>query len=272
MFIAIDIGGTNGRVVPYATTSSPDGLLPPVRFKTSGDYETDLMRLFEAIEDCQVDSEDSIEAIGLGIAGALSEDNSQVVAAGNLKHWVLRPFKNQLESQFQAPVTLGNDAYVNVLAELVYGSAPDDVLGITWGSGLGGCHGRTPAEPGHVIVDPRADNPPCGCPRSGCLESFVGGAKIEQKYGVDHAGLIDQDQLTEVIEAMADGLTSVLYAHPAPLVIFAGGVANKQPGWVKRIHDRLAQDYMLDPVPEFRIATFGENTGLVGALALLADN
>lgn len=268
MFVAVDIGGTNARVATYHQ-ADPYSMVSRHQFKITGDFHQDLYELVTLI--VTVLDGTAPTGIGLGIAGALDEERSRVVAAGNLAHWVGQPFKTELEQRFEVPVTVGNDAYVNVLAELVFAEAPDDVLGITWGSGVGGCFGRTAAEPGHVIVDPQADNPECGCGRRGCLESFAGGAKIEQKWGLTHAGEMNEEQLTEVVEAMAQGLASILCAHPAPTVIFAGGVATKQPGWIDRIHARTAEVYGMGAMPEFRPATYGEDTGLAGALALLAD-
>lgn len=270
MFVAIDIGGTNCRVAAYdSVNANPRRWIDSSTFKMTGDYKEELAKLIEAIDDCK---DISIEGIGIAIAGALNADQSEVVAAGNLSHWIGQRFRAELEEEFNVDVTVGNDAYCNTLAELTFAGASEQTLGITWGSGVGGCFGRVPAEPGHVIVDPSVSgNPVCGCGRIGCMESFAGGSKIEQKYGVKHAGLITPRQQDRVINAMASGLTSILCAHPAQRVIFSGWIACHQPDWVGEIYERVRSQYKMGVIPTFHVATFREHTGLVGALALLTD-
>ena len=111
--------------------------------------------------------ENSVERIGLGIAGPLSKDKV-MLNPPNL------PFKNfpilkKLEKRFNAPVYVDNDANCFAWAEHLFGAAraSSSTLGITLGTGVGGGlvididkksvlydgYNGSATEVGHMILD-----------------------------------------------------------------------------------------------------------------------
>ena len=93
-----------------------------------------------------------------------------------------------LSRELGTPVLVGNDVQVATDAEFELGAGRPyrSVLGVMWGTGVGGglvldgkpWLGRGGAgEIGHVVV--RIDGRRCGCGRKGCMEAYAGRASME---------------------------------------------------------------------------------------------
>jgi glucokinase len=127
--------------------------------------------------------------IGVGAPGVIDAEAGTVAQAGNIAGWdVAFPLAATLSSALGAPVGLGNDVDVATLAEFELGAgAPyQDLLGVFWGTGVGGglilkgqrWEGRGSAgEIGHMVV--RRGGAPCPCGRHGCLEAYAGRGAME---------------------------------------------------------------------------------------------
>ena len=112
-----------------------------------------------------------------------------VAHSGNIPGWdVVFPLAATLTAALGAPVALGNDVDVATLAEFELGAgAPyQDLLGVFWGTGVGGglilkgerWEGRGSAgEIGHMVV--RRGGALCPCGRIGCLEAYAGRGAME---------------------------------------------------------------------------------------------
>jgi glucokinase len=126
--------------------------------------------------------------VSLAVAGPSDPYKGIVIEAPNIAGWINLPIKNLLERQFNAPVSLGNDANLAALAEWKFGAGRGHhhLIYITVSTGIGGGviiddrlllgHRGLAAELGHVTVVP--DGPPCGCGQRGHLETFSAGPGI----------------------------------------------------------------------------------------------
>jgi glucokinase len=129
--------------------------------------------------------------VGVGSPGQIDRAAGTVSHAMNLPEWsgtvdVAQPLSQALG----APVALANDVQVGVIAEARLGAGRPyrSVLGIFWGTGVGGgividgtlWTGRGAAgEIGHMVVE--ADGRHCPCGRRGCMEAYAGRAAMEAR-------------------------------------------------------------------------------------------
>lgn len=250
--------------------------------------------------------------VGVGSPGEIDVATGTVTQARNLPDWegsyALGPELAQLVG---APVSLGNDVNVATDAEARLGAGAefDSMLGVFWGTGVGGgivldnelWAGRgAGGELGHVVV--RIGGRHCPCGRRGCMEAYAGRAAMEvrarkladegretklfhlmEKHGRDRLtsgiwsrALERDDQLareliTEAVEALGAGVASAVNLLDVEAVIIGGGLGVRL-GEPYREHIEAAMLPHLfsdDNPPAVRVAALGDLGGAIGA-ALLA--
>jgi glucokinase len=130
-----------------------------------------------------------LSGVGVGSPGVIDAVAGTVSYAGNIPGWnLVFPLVVTLSTALETPVALGNDVDVATLAEFELGAgAPyQDLLGVFWGTGVGGglilngtrWIGRgSPGEIGHMVV--RRGGAHCPCGRRGCLEAYAGRGAME---------------------------------------------------------------------------------------------
>ena len=133
----------------------------------------------------------AISAIGVSCGGPLDTKTGIVYSPPNLPGWDALPLKTKLESEFQVPVTIENDANASALAEYRFGGGRgyNAVLYMTMSTGIGGgivIDGHiyrgandSAGEVGHQILLP--NGPLCGCGKRGCLEALCSGPAIARR-------------------------------------------------------------------------------------------
>jgi glucokinase len=254
----------------------------------------------------------SLIGVGVGSPGEIDVAKGTVTQARNLPDWEgSYPLGAELEKRVGAPVALGNDVNVatNAEAELGAGREFNSMLGVFWGTGVGGgivlddklWEGRgAGGELGHVVV--RIGGRHCPCGRRGCLEAYAGRSSMEacarksadegrdtklfhlmEKHGRDRltSGIwsraLDRDDalareiLTEAVEALGAGVASAVNLLDVEAVIIGGGLGVRL-GEPYRGHIEAAMLPHLfsdDNPPAVRLASLGDLGGAIGA-ALLA--
>jgi glucokinase len=275
MYLGIDIGGTTARISVFASLNDV-AEYGRQEFPVGTSFEDDMTRLAVICKRLSVEYSDEIEGVGLAVAGKVNPLRSHLTGAGNLSHWVGEPIEHMLETQLDCRVVLGNDAEAAALAEALYGRGrEDDFWFVIWGTGVGGCLVRhingnpvaLPGELGHQQVKPNSSLV-CGCGQKGCLEAFAGGAGIENRLSMPAKDLTPE-HWDEVLGWMTIGVHNVVAAQPVPLVVFGGGVANKQQHLLKGLGVLLWQSLRVVDAPRVELSAFGESAGTIGALALL---
>jgi glucokinase len=254
-----------------------------------------------------------LHGIGVGSPGDVDDEAGTVANARNLPDWI-QPFElaAALSERLGASVHLGNDVQVATRAEFRLGAGKpyDSVLGVFWGTGVGGgiilngepWRGRGGAgEIGHTVV--RLGGAHCPCGRRGCLEAYAGrgamevrarrevdkGAKtdlfkvMKQRGRTrltssiwDHA-LQEQDPLaTELIDravgALGAGIASAVNLLDVEAVIIGGGLGVRfgQP-MAERIATEMHPHLFNDSrPPAVRVARLGDLGGAIGAALLAA--
>lgn len=185
----VDIGGTGTK---FGLVSSEGQVLAEDKIPTniSASFESYVAMLAEQINKMlEADSSFVLEGIGVGAPGG-NYYTGKITGASNL------PWKEDLavvelmESHFDVPVVLSNDANATAMGEKVFGAAKDmkDFVMLTLGTGLGsgivsggqlliGSQGMA-AEFGHVMVTRDSIGRSCNCGRKGCLETYVSATGI----------------------------------------------------------------------------------------------
>jgi len=191
--VGIDIGGTKlATVVADKTGHILGKVRKPTHSEKGPEYAIGL--LFDMVREVvnQVGVEQtSISAIGVSCGGPLDTKTGIVYSPPNLPGWDALPLKALLESEFQVPVIIENDANASALAEFRFGGGRgySAVLYMTMSTGIGGgividgqvYHGANDSagEVGHQILLP--NGPRCGRGKRGCLEALCSGPAIARR-------------------------------------------------------------------------------------------
>jgi glucokinase len=163
-----------------------------------------------------------LDGVGIGTPGEM-EGDGVVANVVNIVDWSGPfPLAEKVGTALGGvDVLVGNDVDVATWGEFKLGAGQpyDSVLGVFWGTGVGGglvlngerWRGRGSAgEIGHMVVE--IDGRTCGCGRKGCLEAYAGRRSMEA-----HARhLVDKGHHTKLFdiaeEKGKDHLTSGVFA------------------------------------------------------------
>ena len=304
IYIAIDIGGTRLRAATYQGNS-----LTPIeitRIFTQDKDSTPLERLIGLIDDIWP-ANDSVAGIGVAVPGPTDPFRGVVLECPNIPGWENLELKRILEERFDVPVVLGNDANLAALAEWRYGAGQGHhhMLYFTVSTGIGsgviiddrlllGARGLA-AELGHVTI--MENGPRCGCGGFGHLESVASGTGIihwveEQLANGAISSLANEkpingsmitraavagDELAITALArsgkyMGIALANYLHAFNPTAVVIGGGVSQSGDFLLKPLREALHQHILHPNYLDNLIITkavFGDEAGLVGALALV---
>jgi glucokinase len=168
-------------------------------------------------------SPNDLQGVGIGSPGVVDEKTGAVSTARNLPDWEGSfELGATLSEELGTPVFVGNDVQVATDAEFELGAGRPyrSVLGVMWGTGVGGglvldgkpWLGRGGAgEIGHVVV--RIDGRRCPCGRRGCMEAYAGRAAMEARARRQHE---EKGVPTDLFKLMRDRgrtkLTSAVWA------------------------------------------------------------
>jgi glucokinase len=312
----IDLGGTKveaivvdaeQKVLGQARRPTPTDGGPPAVAKQMAEA------MQEAAEAAHVKTS-ALAGIGVGSPGDVDEHAGTVGNARNLPDW-MEPFQLAavLKEGLGTAIYLGNDVQVATQAEFELGAGKpyDSVLGVMWGTGVGGglilggkpWLGRGGAgEIGHMVV--RRNGARCLCGRRGCMEAYSGRAAMELKARreVDkgaHTDLFklmkqrgrtrltsavwakaieDRDSLAvslieRAVKALGAGIASAVNLLDVEAVVIGGGLGVRfgQP-MAERISTEMHPHLFNDTrPPAVRVAGLGDLGGAIGA-ALLAQS
>ncbi len=255
----------------------------------------------------------ALAGIGVGSPGEADLAAGTIAGARNLPGWegsfALGP---ALTEALGPPVAIGNDVTVatDAEAELGAGRPYRSLLGVFWGTGVGGgivldgrpWLGRSAAgEIGHIVV--KQGGALCGCGRHGCLEAYAGRAsmerharelvakgektelfKIMEKRGrtrltsgiwaraLEHDDAMAIHLVDRAVKAMAAGIASAQNLLDVDAIILGGGLGIRlgEP-YKERIGEAMLKHLFVDErPPAFHVAELGDLGGAIGA-ALLAS-
>lgn len=255
----------------------------------------------------------ALAGIGVGSPGDVDDRAGTVANARNLPDWLgTFALAAALKERLGAAVHLGNDVQVATRAEFDLGAGRpyDSVLGVMWGTGVGGglilggklWLGRGAAgEIGHTVV--RRNGARCPCGRRGCMEAYSGRAAMELKArrevdkgartelfklmkqrgrtrltsavwadALEHRDDLAVSLIERAVKALGAGIASAVNLLDVEAVVIGGGLGVRfgQP-MAERISTQMHPHLFNDTrPPAVRVAGLGDLGGAIGA-ALLAQ-
>ncbi|MGI8713588.1 MAG: ROK family protein [Solirubrobacteraceae bacterium] len=255
----------------------------------------------------------ALTGVGVGSPGDVDDAAGTVGNARNLPGWSgTFELAKALSGQLGTRVHLGNDVQVATQAEYELGAGKPyhSVLGVFWGTGVGGglildgkpWLGRGGAgEIGHMVV--KLDGAHCPCGRRGCMEAYAGRAAMEARarrevdkgahtdlfklmkergrvrltssiwaHALEHHDRLATDLITRAVRALGAGVASAVNLLDVEAVVIGGGLGVRfgQP-MAERISTEMHPHLFNDSrPPAVRVAGLGDLGGAIGA-ALLAQ-
>jgi glucokinase len=197
--IGVDLGGTKiaaGLVSPqnkiiekiYVNTDIAEG--PPAVVERIAQC---VEQLYRALPPRQ-----KVAAIGVCCPGPLDHVTGVVLDPPNLTGWVNIPLQRMLEKRLGLPAPIEHDAKAAALGEFHFGAGrpTNDMVFVVVGTGVGAAiiiggelyRGSTNSagEVGHITVD--MNGPACSCGSNGCVEVYVAGPDLAQRFREAVAG------------------------------------------------------------------------------------
>ncbi len=311
----IDLGGTKIEAI----VADPDHKVvgqarhpTPTEGGPKAVAETMAKALQEAAEQGDVKSGDLL-GVGVGSPGDVDENNGTVANARNLPDWLhAYPLADKLSKDLGTRVRLGNDVQVATQAEFELGAGKPygSVLGVFWGTGVGGglildgkpWLGRGGAgEIGHMVV--RLGGAHCPCGRRGCMEAYAGRAAMEARarreadkgsktdlfklmkdrgrdrltssiwaHALEHQDTLAVELIDRAVAALGAGIASAVNLLDIEAVIIGGGLGVRfgQP-MAERISTAMHPHLFNDDrPPAVRVAALGDVGGALGAALLVS--
>jgi glucokinase len=132
--LGIDVGGTKIRIGKVTDGKITDELY----LLTQADKSEDMI-ISDIIEGIKKVISPEVTGIGIGVPGLVDEVNGIVYNVTNIPSWKEVHLKKKIESYFNKPVQLANDANCFALGEKVFGKGRKyhNLVGLTIGTGVG---------------------------------------------------------------------------------------------------------------------------------------
>lgn len=195
LLCGVDIGGTkcatalvdtNGKIVDKINTCAHVDLNEDSMVKLVADQIKELFSRNNL-------QESDVEGIGIGCAGHIRFKDGVIITTSNLKGFKNYPLRDKMQSYFNIPVILDNDANAQAFGAFKFGAGRgyNDMVFLTISTGIGaglilnnklyrGFTG-TAGEFGHTIVEPHSDLT-CTCGNKGCLMALACGMALPYLY------------------------------------------------------------------------------------------
>lgn len=246
--------------------------------------------------------------MGITIPAPLAGDSLNQITTIYMPKWDGRNLIEEIQSSFDLPIYLDNDANAGAIAEKWWGKGQGYEnlayikLGIGVGSGLIIKNqifrgpGGTAGEIGHTTIN--VDGPLCRCGNRGCMESYVGVPAVIEEVGqqlVDvHPGWKPSSTLTieDITEAALAGdpvyraviertgtylgiaIANLVNLFNPELIIIGGDLAAAEEPLLKTIQRSVKRRAMPKAANEVHITTskLGNDVVAMGAATLVIQN
>jgi glucokinase len=311
----IDLGGTKIQTAVVTKTGIVKGEArrPTPTEGGPGDVADQMAAAMVEAADTAGVQTDSLAGVGVGSPGDADEKTGDVSGARNLPGWEGEfALGKTLSDALGTKVMIANDVDVATNAEFKLGAGKpyDSLLGVFWGTGVGGgvildgkrWIGRGAAgEIGHMVVKLGGARCPCG--RRGCMEAYAGRAAMEAKArrevadgaktnlfkimeerdrdrltsgiwerALEHGDPLAEKLIKRALKALGAGIASAVNLLDVEAVIVGGGLGVR---FGQRYVDKIAKEmqphlFVDDRPPAIHVASLGDLGGAIGA-SLLFD-
>ena len=283
--LAIDIGGT---MVKYGLISSDGEILSTDKIETEA--EKGLENILNKIDNIFKKYKEN-NLIGVAVSGT-GQINGMIgkVMGGNpiIPNWIGANLVKILEEKYNLPAVLENDVNCVALGEKWIGAGKNlkNFICLTIGTGIGGGiilnnqlfrgENFVAGEFGHILI------------KKGEFEQFASTTALirlvkertrktlngKEIFDLEKKEIVEyQEVISEWIENLTDGLSSIVYCFNPANMILGGGVIGQGEPLINRIKNSLFKKIGPQFKEKLNIiqAKLGNNAGMIGASYLLLE-
>ena len=273
MTIGIDLGGTNVRCGLIENGSVIARLSEPCRSDQPEHVVVDQIK-----EMIRRHINSSVKGIGIGVPSVVDEKKGIVYNVLNIPSWKEVHLKDILETEFNIPVHVNNDANCFALGEHRCGAGKPfaNILGVTLGTGVGS---------GVIINNELYNGANTGAGEIGCLpylehtlEFYCGSAFFAEyhnttgKKAEDLAKIGDANALKiweEYGKHMGVLMKIILFVYDPDAIIFGGSIANAYQYFEEAMRKEMATFDYPETIKKIKILISNrDDISLLGAAAL----
>lgn len=283
--LAIDIGGT---MVKYGLISSDGEILSTDKIETEA--EKGLENILNKIDNIFKRYKEN-NPVGIAVSGT-GQINGMIgkVIGGNpiIPNWIGTNLVKILEEKYNLPAVLENDVNCVALGEKWIGAGKNlkNFICLTIGTGIGGGiilnnqlfrgENFVAGEFGHILI------------KKGEFEQFASTTALirlvkertrktlngKEIFDLEKKEIVEyQEVISEWIENLTDGLSSIVYCFNPANIILGGGVIEQGEALINRVKNSLFKKIGLQFKEKLNIiqAKLGNNAGMIGASYLLLE-
>ena len=283
--LAIDIGGT---MIKYGLVSSDGEILSTDKIETEA--EKGLENILNKIDNIFKRYKEN-NPVGIAVSGT-GQINGIIgkVIGGNpiIPNWIGTNLVKILEEKYNLPAVLENDVNCVALGEKWIGAGKDlsNFICLTIGTGIGGGiilnnqlfrgENFVAGEFGHILI------------KKGEFEQFASTTALirlvkertektlngKEIFDLEKKEIVEyQEVISEWIENLTDGLSSIVYCFNPANIILGGGVIGQGKPLINRIKNSLFKKIGPQFKEKLNItqAKLGNNAGMIGASYLLLE-
>ena len=283
--LAIDIGGT---MIKYGLVSSDGEILSTNKIETEA--EKGLENILNKIDNIFKRYKEN-NPVGVAVSGT-GQINGIIgkVIGGNpiIPNWIGTNLVKILEEKYNLPAVLENDVNCVAFGEKWIGAGKDlsNFICLTIGTGIGGGiilnnqlfrgENFVAGEFGHILI------------KKGEFEQFASTTALirlvkertgkilngKEIFDLEKKEIVEyQEVISEWIENLTDGLSSIVYCFNPANIILGGGVIEQGEPLINRIKDSLFKKIGPQFKEKLNIiqAKLGNNAGMIGASYLLLE-
>ena len=283
--LAIDIGGT---MIKYGLVSSDGEILSTDKIETEA--EKGLENILNKIDNIFKRYKEN-NPVGIAVSGT-GQINGMIgkVIGGNpiIPNWIGTNLVKILEKKYNLPAVLENDVNCVALGEKWIGAGKDlsNFICLTIGTGIGGGiilnnqlfrgENFVAGEFGHTLI------------KKGEFEQFASTTALirlvkertgkilngKEIFDLEKKEIVEyQEVISEWIENLTDGLSSIIYCFNPANIILGGGVIGQGEPLINRIKNSLFKKIGSQFKEKLNIiqAKLGNNAGMIGASYLLLE-
>ena len=283
--LAIDIGGT---MIKYGLVSSDGKILSTDEIKTEA--SKGLNNILNKIDNIFKRYKEN-NPVGIAVSGT-GQINGMIgkVIGGNpiIPNWIGTNLVKILEEKYNLPIVLENDVNCVALGEKWIGAGKDlsNFICLTIGTGIGGGiilnnqlfrgENFVAGEFGHILI------------KEGEFEQFASTTALirlvkertrktlngKEIFDLEKKEIVEyQEVISEWIENLTDGLSSIVYCFNPANIILGGGVIEQGEALINRVKNSLFKKIGLQFKEKLNIiqAKLGNNAGMIGASYLLLE-
>ncbi|WP_338984740.1 ROK family protein [Fusobacterium nucleatum] len=283
--LAIDIGGT---MIKYGLVSFDGKILSTDKIKTEA--SKGLNNILNKIDNIFKRYKEN-NPVGIAVSGT-GQINGMIgkVIGGNpiIPNWIGTNLVKILEEKYNLPIVLENDVNCVALGEKWIGAGKDlsNFICLTIGTGIGGGiilnnqlfrgENFVAGEFGHILI------------KKGEFEQFASTTALirlvkertgktlngKEIFDLEKKEILEyQEVISEWIENLTDGLSSIIYCFNPANIILGGGVIEQGEPLINRIKNSLFKKIGPQFKEKLNItqAKLGNNAGMIGASYLLLE-